>query len=490
MSRWWWAALLGLALTAAVGRADPATVRVGSKNFTESYLLAEMLSQRLEQAGLRVERRFGLGGTKVCFDALRNNEIDLYPEYNGTVREAIIKDSTLPMDATLAQFGLATYAPLGFNNTYVLAAREVTAAQRNIRRISDLAAHSDLRIALSHEFRARGDGWAALQQHYGFELPATGIEHGLAYQAIAARQIDLTDAYSTDGELSRYALRLLDDDLDFFPRYDALWLGRQALPPQVTDVLGALADQIDDTQMQALNARAVLDEVPIASVAREFLARLDGVAVSSTAPSDAWTRQLASNTWRHVQLTVVALVLAAVAGIALALCVQPFARLTAALLTVCGLIQTVPSIALLALMIPLFGIGVVPAVIALFAYALLPVVRATLTAINAIDPVHITVADALGMSPAEKRRYVQVPLAMPHIIAGLRTAAVISIGTATLAAFIGAGGLGQPIVTGLALNNSTLIMQGAIPAAALAVATDLAFDALERRLVPAHLRTS
>ncbi|MEO0616252.1 MAG: glycine betaine ABC transporter substrate-binding protein [Pseudomonadota bacterium] len=479
------AALLLVASTAA---AEP--VRIGSKNFTESYLLAEIAAQLLEARGIDVVRQFGLGGTKICYDALRAGEIDLYPEYTGTIAAAILGDTTLEdVTAPLAEQGLATYSPPGFNNTYVLALRREIAESRGLSQISDLIGQTGIDAALSHEFRARNDGWPALSAHYGLTLGSRGIEHGLAYEALASGGADLTDAYSTDGELSRADLILLDDDRAFFPRYDAVWLARTTLAADVVAALAELEGQIDEATMQALNARAALDGEGIPTVAASFLVSSGLADADAPVPSQFWSR-LAENTARHIQLTLAALLLAGVAGVTLALVLQPFARAASALLYVCGLLQTVPSIALLALMIPLVGIGVVPAVIALFLYALLPIVRATLTAINAIEPVYLTVADALGMTAAERRRHVLVPLAMPHIIAGLRTAAVIAIGTATLAAFIGAGGLGQPIVTGLALNDTGLILEGAVPAALLAIATDLVFDLLERRLVPPHLRSA
>lgn len=476
-----------LAALSLMAAAEP--VRIGSKNFTENYLLAEIAAQHLEARGFDVERQFGLGGTKICYDALRAGEIALYPEYSGTIAAAILDDTSLTdVSVRLEPLGLATYAPPGFNNTYVLALRREVAEARGITRISDLAGQNGIDAALSHEFRARNDGWPALSQHYGLTLGSRGIEHGLAYEALAAGSADLTDAYSTDGELSRADLVLLEDDLGFFPRYDAVWLAGDDLAPGLVAALSELAGRIDEDRMQALNARAALDGEPIARVAASFLAA-EGLADAGTPGGrGTWTR-LRDNTVRHVQLTLAALLLAGVVGVALALLVQPYARLANAVLYVCGLLQTIPSIALLALMIPVVGIGVVPAVIALFLYALLPIVRATLTAINAIEPVYLTVAEALGMTAAERRQHVLVPLAMPHIIAGLRTAAVIAIGTATLAAFIGAGGLGQPIVTGLALNDTRLILEGAVPAALLAIVTDLGFDALERRLVPPHLRS-
>lgn len=478
--------LMALLATAPAHTAEP--VRIASKTFTENYILAEIAAQYLEGSGYTVVRRFGLGGTKVCYEALINDEIDVYPEYSGTIEEAILEGRDGgALDQRLEPLGLRTVAPLGFNNTYVLAIRASLAAERGIRRISDLSGAGDLRIAFSHEFRARNDGWPALAAHYGLSFSTTGIEHSLAYQALAAGRIDITDAYSTDGELANGSLALLSDDKQFFPRYDALWLARSSLSDAVADALGELSGRIDEQRMQAMNAAATAGGQSIAAIASDFLASEGLAGATPPAAAGMWDK-LSRNVIRHLQLTLAALGLAAVIGITLALLVQPYRRLSGAFLYLCGLLQTIPSIALLALMIPLFGIGVGPAITALFLYALLPVVRSTLTAVNAIDPVHVTVAHALGMNASELRRHVLIPLSMPHIIAGLRTAAVISIGTATLAAFIGAGGLGQPIVTGLALNDSGLILQGAIPAALLAIATDLAFDALERRLVPAHLR--
>ena len=131
---------------------------------------------------------------------------------------------------------------------------------------------------------------------------------------------------------------------------------------------------------------------------------------------------------------------------------------------------------------------IAPAIVALFLYALLPILRATVTALLTVDPLLVRVAVGMGLKRRQRVRYLLLPLAMPHVLAGVRTAAVISIGTATLAAFIGAGGLGQPIVTGLALNDPNLILQGAVPASLLALTTEFAFELLERRLVPAHLR--
>ncbi len=476
---------------AAMAATDDPIV-IGSKNFTEGYLLAEIMAQALEGDGHPVERRFGFGGTKICFDALVAGEIDLYPEYTGTLRQVLIGDAEGGDDALRAELdeqGLRMLPSLGLNNTYALAMEDRAAAALGIERISDLAAHPGLRAGFSHEFLQRPDGWPGLRATYGLELAATGIEHGLAYQALASGAIDVTDAYSTDGELERFALRLLVDDRDFFPRYLAVPLARRDLDARAAATLERLAGTLDDASMRRWNARIVVDGLRIEQVAAEFLATLDPNRTADASEA-SFIGSLTRNTRRHLELTLAALALACAVAIVIAMLVHRSAPLARAVIYIAGLFQTIPSIALLALMIPLLGVGVVPAIVALFLYSLLPILRNAITALTTVDPVCREVAEAMGMSSREQLRHVLIPLSAPHIIAGIRTAAVVSIGTATLAAFIGAGGLGEPIVTGLALNDTNLILQGAIPAALLAILTELAFSGLERWLIPEHLRAA
>ncbi|MCY4214231.1 MAG: ABC transporter permease subunit [Gammaproteobacteria bacterium] len=479
-------------LAAAAGHAaEP--VRIASKNSNESYLLSEIAAQLLESKGVAVERRFGLGGTLIAFDALVAGEIDLYMEYTGTLSQAILKlgheASREAMNRRLEGDGLRLLRPFGFNNTYAIAVRRGQAQALGLARIGDLAGHPALKLVFSHEFLEREDGWPGLKRAYGLPLRATGIEHALAYQAIAAGSVDVTDAYSTDGELLRHDLVLLEDDRNFFPQYLAAPLVRADVGAAVIEALETLGDSLDDGAAQALNAAVVVDGLSFAEVAAGFLAErgLAAGAVVAAGGDDLW-RSLAANTVQHLKLTLTALGAAVAVGLLLSLLI--FRRAVAARLVVyfCGLLQTVPSIALLALMIPLFGIGAAPAVVALFLYSLLPVVRNTVTALTTIDPSLLRVADAMGLSRREQIRHVYLPLSMPSVLAGIRTAAVINIGTATLAAFIGAGGLGDPIVTGLALNDVAFILQGAVPAALLAIATELAFEGVERVAVPGHLR--
>ena len=472
------------------GEAPPLVI--GSKNFTESYVLAEILVQLIQAEGLAVERRFGLGGTMISFDALRAGEIDAYVEYTGTVSQAILgldTDATVSrLNVDLRERGVRFLGPFGFNNTYALALKAETAAELGLTSISDLVPRADLKVMVSHEFRERADGWPGLVATYGFEWAPTGIEHGLAYQALADGTIDVTDVYSTDGELVRYGLTVLEDDRGFFPRYLAAPLVRLDLPASVVAAFEKLEGSIDDATMQRLNAAVVFDGETFADVAKGFLTA-QGIATVEAAGPDRWS-SLRQNTLTHLKLTGTALLGAILVGVALGVAVYRMRALSRTVLYVAGLLQTVPSIALLALMIPLFGIGIVPAIIALFLYSLLPILRNTITALTSLDPLLERVAVAMGLTPREQLRYVYLPMSMPGVLAGIRTAAVISIGTATLAAFIGAGGLGDPIVTGLALNDTSLILQGAIPAALLAVATELIFEGVERALLPRHLLQS
>lgn len=464
-------------------------VSVGSKNFNESYLLAEMVSQLLEAGGYQVDRRFGLGGTLVCYEALVNDEIDVYIEYTGTIEQVILKGSDLhpiveTLNARLVD-SVTALDSIGFNNTYAITLQESLAQARQLGNISDLAEHTDLDIAFSLEFLNREDGWPGLAASYGLSQEPTGIDHGLAYQAIASGHIDVTDAYSTDGDLPRYNLVVLQDDKGYFPDYFAVPLLRSDLPDAATQIIGQMSGLIDDDTMRALNARVVVDGLSFSAVASTFLK--DRGLVTSSVREESMFNGMVDNTLTHLKLTAIALALGCLVGLPLGLIAYRFRRLAQPVVYVAGLMQTVPSIALLALMIPLFGIGEVPAIVALFLYSLLPILRNTITGLVTIDPVLNRVAEGIGLTRAQQMRYVQIPMALPTILAGIRTAAVISIGTATLAAFIGAGGLGEPIVTGLALNDTSLILQGAIPAAMLAIVVELLFEGLEKLLVKPHM---
>ncbi len=483
--------VLSWSLSAQSGAAEKFVI--GSKNFNESYILSELVAQILLAQGYEVERKFGLGGTLICYEALANGEIDIYIEYTGTISQVILKSaehlSLEQLREGLKQRELAMLPSLGFNNTYVLALDKKLAEQRNIRTISDLGLHKDIKAAFSHEFLQRPDGWNALADFYRLAISPVGIEHGLAYQALAQGQIEMTDAYSTDGEILRYDLHLLKDDRAFFPDYLAVPLVRSENQAILAEALASLAGAIDEAGMQAMNARVTLDRLSFEQVAKERLGLATFPAMGSRLSE---FEMLTDETWplfvRHLELSGLALLLACLLGIPLAIYIHNKQKLSALAVYIAGLLQTIPSIAMLALFIPFLGIGFVPAVSALFLYSLLPILRNTIVGLTTVDANLIRLAKGMGMSSYQRLRHVVVPLALPSILAGVRTAAVISIGTATLAAFIGAGGLGEPIVTGLALNDPVLILQGALPSALLAIITELVFELIEILLIPKHLR--
>jgi osmoprotectant transport system permease protein len=344
-----------------------------------------------------------------------------------------------------------------------------------------------LRFAFSYEFLERKDGWQNLSSVYQLPQTPVGIEHGLSYQAIDQDKIDLIDIYSTDGEVTRYNLIILEDDLNFFPQYLAVALYRANLPQKVKNLIGGLENTIDEEKMQNLNAQVVFEKKSYEQVARSFLTSVELIEKKERKEKSVLMEML-KKTAVHLQLTAIALLGAMVLAIPLGIIIYYYSSAAKPILYFTGLLQTIPSIALLALMIPLFGIGVLPAIIALFLYALLPILRNTATALFSIDPLLKKVAIGIGLTRWQRLRLVEIPLSTPTIFAGIKTAAVISIGTATLAAFIGAGGLGEYIVTGLALNDTGMILRGAIPAAILAILVEFLFEVIEKMFVPKHLQ--
>ena len=448
------------------------------------------MSQTLEIHGYSVERKFRLGGTLVSIEALVNAEIDLYPEYTGTLSQVILKlsdkaPSIDKLNRLLAPDGLQMSGSFGFNNTYAISLKKTLADQLGIKRLSELKDHPQLELAFSLEFLNREDGWPGLDQTYNINRKPTGIEHALAYQAIEEGKVDITDAYSTDGDLARYNLITLEDDKGYFPQYFAAPILRSDLPSEAIAALAKLSGLIDEERMRALNAGVVIEGKTFAEVAKAFL-REEGLGESTVVENTLW-QNLIANTITHLELTAIALFMGCLSGLSIGIAVFRSQSISRSVVYIAGLLQTIPSIALLALMIPLFGIGKVPAIVALFLYSILPILRNTITALITIDPLLKRVAEAIGLTRVQQLWHIFLPLAMPTILAGIKTAAIISIGTATLAAFVGAGGLGEPIVTGLALNDTGLILQGAIPAAGLAILVELIFEIIERMVVKPHM---
>jgi osmoprotectant transport system permease protein len=475
----------------ALAAREDELVRVGSKKFTEGVILGDLAKAVLEQARIPATHRRELGGTRILWEALLRGDIDLYAEYTGTLREEILPElrqsSDAELRAALAERRVGLTAPLGFNDTYAIGMREERAEQLGIRRISDLATRPELRLGFSNEFIDREDGWPSLQKAYRLPHRAVrGLDHDLAYRALAAGEIDATDLYSTDAEIQRYRLRVLEDDLHHFPEYHALYLYRADLPERVVEALRILEGRISAAEMVAMNARAKLDRVPEPVVAADFLSAELGT--TSEASVDSRATRILRRTAEHLALVAVSLFAAVVVAIPLGILAARRPRIGQAILAATGVIQTIPSLALLVFMIPLLGIGAAPAIAALFLYSLLPIVRNTHAGLTGIPSGVSDSAEALGLEPGPRLRWIDLPMASPSILAGIKTSAVINVGTATLGALIGAGGYGQPILTGIRLDDVSLILEGAIPAAALALLVQGGFDLLERGLVPKGLR--
>ena len=494
-------ALLAISAAAWAAGADAATIVVGSKRFTESYILGEVVRQTLAAQGIAAEHRQGLGNTGILEQALASGAVDVYPEYTGTIVRELLKRSDGNPNPSLAELnewlaprGLKAAVPLGFNNTYALAMLESHAAALGITRISDLrgANAQTLRLGLSHEFMERGDGWPALTAAYKLALPAApGLDHGLAYDAVRAGKIDLIDIYSTDAKVGRYQLRVLIDDLGFFPKYDAVLLMRAAVDVRP---LARLEGRISADAMIAMNAQAELDGRSFAEVAKGFLAGGSTAAAATSSPAATASRQtflqrlfapdLARLTVQHLLLVFGSLLVAIAIGVPLGIAAWRWPRSAGWVLGVVAVLQTVPSLALLAFLIALLGsIGLLPALIALFLYALLPIVRNTHAGLLGVPDGLAQAALSLGLTPRQCLREVQLPLALPTLLAGVKTAAVINVGTATVAAFIGAGGYGERIVAGLAVNDTAAMLAGAVPSAVLALLVQWGFDGAERWLV-------
>jgi osmoprotectant transport system permease protein len=483
-------------LALSCGRTRAPDARIGSKKFTESVVLGELARVLAEQSGAHVEHRRELGGTRVLWDALRTGEIDCYPEYTGTLLKEILgvsqADHVEPaeLDRMLAKYGVRAGRPLGFNNTYAIGMVESKAAALNLHTISALAKHRELRFGMTSEFMDRADGWPGLARRYGLApMEVRGLEHDLAYRALAQGTLDVTDLYSTDADIEFYKLRVLDDDQHYFPEYQALFLYRAKFlqdRPDLHAAIERLAGRIDAAAMRTLNADVKLRARPDTTVAAEFAARAFGVQTQvheATRAERLWQRTI-----EHIGLTAWSLLAAIAFAVPLGILAARRRELAQVILAVTSILQTIPSLALLVFMIPLFGIGEPPAIAALFLYSLLPIVRNTHAGLTGIDRGLLESAEVLGLPADARLRLIELPLASPSILAGIKTAAVINVGTATLGALIGAGGYGQPILTGIRLNDQALILEGAIPAAVLALCCQWGFDFLERFIVPRGLR--
>jgi osmoprotectant transport system permease protein len=474
--------------------ADNLTVNIGSKLHTEAVILGELITHLINQEGIKTNHRRELGGAQVLWKALLKGDIDIYAEYTGTMTRELFAGSGLKtlddLREYLLQYNILMTKPLGFNNTYAISMKKAVATKYNIRKLSDLRQYPFLKFGFGESFIARNDGWQSLRQTY--QLPQTdvrGLHHDLAYQGLNNGAIDVIDAYSTDGEIAYYNLQVLEDDLQHFPQYLPLFIYRADLQehqPQIIKALQQLEGQISEADMTKMNARAKLDKVPGNQVAADFLAQKLNLQIDI--PEETLFSRLYQLTIEHLILVSISLLAAIIVSIPLGIVAFKYSRLGQLILGMVGMIQTIPSLAILVFMIPLLGIGNFPAIAALFLYSLLPIVRNTYLGLHDISPQLRESAQALGLPPMAQLRLIELPLAYRSILAGIKTSAIINIGTATLGALIGAGGYGQPILTGIRLDDMGLILQGAIPAAVLALLVQGAFELAERWIVPKGLQ--
>jgi len=488
---------LGLVAWSAESSAEESTPRpvtIGSKKFTESVILGETLRLLALDAGHPARHRAELGGTRILWGALLSGEIDIYPEYSGTLVREILsgEDVSSPerMEATLAARGVRSSASLGFENTYAIAVPEPLAEQLGLQRISDLREHPDLRLGFSSEFLERADGWPGLRQRY--RLPQTrvqGLDHDLVYRGVDAGHLDVTVVYTTDAEIARYGLRMLDDDLGYFEDYQAILLYRAELAEEAPAAVAAfrrLEGAIDESTMAGMNGAVKLEGDSEQTVAARLLS--EGLGLEVTLSGQGFWSQLGQRTLEHLGLVGVSLGAAILFAVPLGVLAAQNARLGHLILGITGVIQTIPSLALFVFLIPWLGIGWLPTVVALFLYSLLPIVRNTHAGLMDIPVPIRESADVLGLTCWARLRLIELPLAANTILAGIKTSAVLNVGTATVAALIGAGGYGQPILTGIRLDDTALIMQGAVPAALLALGLQGLFEFAERWVVPRGLR--
>lgn len=493
MSRQWKQRLVALvALATGCGRAE---VVVGSKAFTEPVILGEMVRLLAGEAGVTSAHHMRLGDTSKTWNGLLVGELDVYVEYTGTLTQELLVEERLTSEEqlreSLARRGLRMTRSLGFQNGYALGMREAQAQELGIRTISDLQKHPSLRVGASNAFLDRADGWRALKRRYNlpFETPR-GMDQTLTYRGLAEGSLDVIVPYTTDAEVLRYNVRLLQDDRKFFPAYDAVFLYRADLEerhPEVVKQLRRLEGKIDEKTMQLLNSRTNTDRVPEVVAAADFLNARLGLQLAPQA--ETRLDRLLTMTGQHLRLVGVSLAVALLVALPLGVLAARNEWLGQVILALTGVVQTFPALALLSVLIVLMReIGFWPAVVALTLYSLLPIVRNTYTGLRDIPLSVRESAEALGLSGGARLWLIELPLASRAILAGVKTAAVINVGFATLGGLVGAGGYGVAIVAGLNRDDWRLLLEGAIPAVVLALLVQGACEVAERLLVPRGLR--
>jgi osmoprotectant transport system permease protein len=468
-------------------------LKVGSKKFTENVILGEILNKLSVNQNIKTTHVRELGGTRILWNALLKGEIDIYPEYTGTLIKEIFSDENIQqqiLESRLNELNIGITKPLGFNNTYAIGMKREQAEKYGIKKISDLKKFPHLQFGFTNEFMDRNDGWPGLRNKYQLsQTDVKGLDHDLAYRGLEAGSIDVIDFYSTDAEIEYYNLQVLKDDLNYFTEYKCVIVYRKQLEtlyPDLVNSIKELEGAISESQMIRMNSDAKINGKSEEQVAADFIE--SRFSIDAGFEESTFIRRLWHNTKEHLFLVIISLTGAILISIPLGIAANKKKKFAKVILGLTGVIQTIPSLALLVFMIPLLGIGSLPAIAALFLYSLLPIVRNTFTGLEDIPTSIRESAIVLGLSPSAILKKIELPLASRSILAGIKTSAVINVGTATLGALIGAGGYGQPILTGIRLDRVSLILEGAIPAALLALLVQWLFDLSEKIIVPRGLR--
>ena len=486
---------------------------IGSKTFTENILLGELLAVLLEEKyQQKVERKLNIGGTKLVFDALNSKQIDVYPDYTGTGYTMILKLSgetraekiyQIVKQNFLKKFQIHWSPPLGFNNTYTLALQKDDARFKSVNQISELKGkEQNLSLAVGHEFMEREDGYDSFTRMYQLNFPKNKIHTmnpALMYSALKNKKADLIMAYSTNGKIKSYNLKTLEDDKNFFPPYHAAYLTRLGVLKQFPSLKKAfqeLKGNINEKEMTNLNYQMEQRKDKPALLAKNFLIKKNilNKKIVQFKKQNLIGYYFSKRDYffkifiEHLVLTFSALFLSLFLSIPIGILSARKKSLEKIVFPIVNTFQTIPGLALLGLLIPFLGIGYAPAILTLFIYSLLPLIRNTYEGIKGVDRDCIEVSIGMGLTPWQVLKKVEIPMALPVIIAGVRTSTVIVVGTATLAALVGAGGLGDPIFRGIATVNSKLIFLGAVPAALLAIVLDKALSLTEKILVSKGLR--
>ncbi len=499
-------------------------ITIGSKEFTEQLILGNMMKVLLEDNGFKVDDRIGLSGTMINHRALINDEIDVYMEYTGTAYIVILEKKEVVHDPQEVyeivkkeykeKWNLVWLDRARFDNTNALLMKKERAVELGIKTISDLASivktdPNQLSFATNAEFFSRPDGLREMEKHYNFRFPDNNIKKmgiGITYLALNEDSVDVALGFSTDGNIRKFDLMILEDDKKFFPIYNPAPVIRSEvieMYPTVENILNQIGPRLTTTEMIEMNYGVDIDGENPERVARQWLEDEGLLGVSGLhqqpksrsaieSPSSFvlsfqdQARLLAVKIVEHIKVSFISVGIAVGTGLGLGIAITLFRNkaFSNGVINIAIIIVTIPSVAMFGFMVPIFGIGITPSIIALVLYAQLPILRNTYTGLTTIRSEILDAAEGIGLSKLEMLFKIRFPIAFPVIMAGIRTSIVFTIGLATIAALIGAGGLGDLIFQGIQQSNTQLILVGTIPVALLAVFTDIGLKKVEDRLTP------